>query len=166
MTLAPARGPVVTSVLGRGERALLLVPLAGGATFGAISFLALPSLAALLGYAGTDTYIYRLGGSATLGYAVALGLAIRDGSWAAARWVVLATLVFNVVSIAACAIDIARGRAQPVVYVILAASVLICVITGALLARHRTPAGPADAAQWIVWATAVATVAAAVFGLL
>ena len=163
---APSGGPLVTSVLGRGERALLLVPLAGGATFGAISFFALPSLAALLGYAGTDTYIYRLGGSATLGYAVALGLAIRDGSWAAARWVVLATLVFNVVSIAACVIEIARGRAQPVVYVILVASVLICAITATLLGRHRVPAGPADVAPWTAWTTAVATVAAAVFGIL
>src|SRR5438105_3376296 len=163
--MAP-RGPVVTSVLGRGERAPLPVPLAGGATFGAISFLALPSLVTVLGYAGTDTYIYRLGGAATLGYAVALGLAVRDGSWAAARWVVLATLVFNVVSTTACAIEIARGRAQPVVYVILVASIFICAITAALLARHRVPEGPADAAPWIAWTTGIATVAAAVFGIL
>ena len=152
--------------LGRAERALLLVPLAGGAAFGAIAFLAQPSLVAALGYAGTDSYIYRLGGAATLGYAVALGFAIRDRSWPAARWVVLATLAFNVVSILSCAIELARGRAQPVVYVILAASIVICAIAAALIARHRAPAGPADAAPWIIWATAVATVAAAIFGLL
>src|SRR5438067_523439 len=137
MTLAaPARGPLVTSVLGRGERVLLLVPLAGGATFGAISFFALPSLAALLGYAGTDTYIYRLGGSATLGYAVALGLAIRDGSWAAARWVVLATLVFNVVSIVASVIELGTRGTTILDVLVAPASLLFTVLSVLSIARR------------------------------
>ena len=160
---APARAAV--PVLGRGERVLLAVPLLGGAAFGLIAFVAAPPLAAALGYTATDAYVFRLGGAATLGYAVALTLAIRDGSWVAARWVVLATLVFNVVSVGACAIEIQRGRVQPVVFVILAASVAIVVIATALLARHRAPAGPADVATWLTWTTGLAVVAAAVFGI-
>jgi hypothetical protein len=156
----------VNPLLRGAERILLLVPLAGGATFGVIAFLAQPAIVATLGYTASDPYVYRLGGAATIGYAVALALAIRDGSWAAARWVVIATLAFNVVSLGACAIEIVRGRAQPVVYVILAASVVIVVLALALLARHRAPQAPADAARWVVWTTGIGLVAAAVFGVL
>ena len=166
MASSPGPARATDAVLGRRERVLLVVPLLGGAAFGGLAFLAAPPLAAAFGYTATDAYVFRLGGAATLGYAVALALAIRDGGWAAGRWVVLATLVFNVVSVGACAIDIQRGRAQPVVFVILAASVVIVAIAATLLARHRAATAPADVAPWVALATGVASVAAAVFGTL
>jgi hypothetical protein len=153
-------------MLSRAERLLLLIPVAGGAVFGALAYLAEPSIVATLGYTASDQYVYRLAGAASLGYVVALAVTIRDGSWAAARWVVAATLAFNVVSLGACAIEIWRGRAQPVVYVILAASVVIVAITVVLLVRYRAPEVRADAARWIVWATGIGIASAAIFGVL
>ncbi len=156
----------MTDSLSRGERALLLVPLAGGVVFGVLPFAAQAAFAAGAGYSGNDPYVYRLAGAATFGYAVALALAIREGRWGAARWVVLATLAFNLVSLVACGIEIARGRAQPVVYLILAASIIITAIIARSIATHRVIAAPRDAASWLAWGTALATVAATVLGLL
>jgi hypothetical protein len=79
---------------------------------------------------------------------------------------VLATLAFNVVSVGACAIEIGRGRSQPVVYVILAASIVILAITTRLLLAHGVARPARDVAGWMVWLIAVATFAATVLGVL
>jgi len=156
----------MNGTLSRADRALLFVPLAGGLVFGILPFFAQQAFATAAGYSGADAYVYRLAGAATVGYAVALALGILDRVWADLRWVVLATLAFNVVSIVACAIEIARGRAQPVVYLILAASIVIVAITTRLLLAHGVARPARDVAGWIVWLIAVATIAATVFGIL
>ncbi|MDP9265381.1 MAG: hypothetical protein M3O91_04580 [Chloroflexota bacterium] len=149
------------------ERLLLLIPLAGGAFFGLAPYLAPETFASLTGYSGQDAYIYRLAGSATFGYAVALGLGLRDGWWGPLRPIVIAVLVFNVVSILAGAIEVVRGQAKPVVFVIAAASILIIGVTAWLLARHGIQAGAArDVAGWTLWAVGLATAVAALFGTL
>lgn len=144
---------------------LLLVPIAGGVVFG-IGPLVFPlQMAAATGYAGDDPYVGRLAGAATFGYAVALGWAVAKDGWTALRLLVVATLVFNLASLYACVAEILAGRAQPVVYLILATSILIVGITVFLLARHRVERGAPDIAPWVVWLIAVATFFAAVFGL-
>ncbi len=79
---------------------------------------------------------------------------------------VLATLVFNLVSIAACAFEIVLGRAQPVVFLILVTSVLIVGITGRLLGSHGVDQATRDVASWLVALLVAATAAATLFGLL
>lgn len=148
------------------ERWLLAIPLAGGAVFGLLPFLVPAQFAQVTGYAGDDPYVARIAGAATFGYAVALFLGIRAGAWAPLRPVVVATLTFNVVSIVACAIEIAAGRAQPIVYLIGVTSILITLTTWTLLGRHgATPQGPRDVAGWVIFLTVVGTIAAATFGL-
>jgi hypothetical protein len=148
------------------ERWLLAIPLAGGFVFGAIPFIAPTAFGKITGYAGDDPYIGRLAGAASFGYAAALLVGIRDGAWRPLRAVVVATLTFNLVSIVACLIEILLGRAQPVVYLILAASIVIGAITLWLLARRgQAPEGPRDVATWVVALTGVATLAAAFFGI-
>lgn len=149
------------------ERALLLIPLAGGAVFGVAPYLAPEAFASFTGYSGQDPYVYRLAGSATFGYAVALGLGLRDGQWAPLRPIVIPVLVFNIVSILAGAIEVVGGEARPIVFVIAAASVLIIALTVWLLVRHTSPAGTRrDVARWTLWVVGLATAAAALFGIL
>lgn len=150
----------------RAERWLLAVPLAGGTVFGLLPFLTPVDFPRAVGYTGDDPVVARLAGAAAFGYAVALFYGIRDGTWARVRNVVLATLVFNVVSLAACLIEIAAGRGLPIVYLIVVADVLIVAITWWLLARHGlTPQGPRDVATYVVVLVVLATIAGAVFGL-
>src|SRR6266705_3314903 len=78
------------------ERLLLLLPLAGSAFVGLLLLFLPTLLATLTGYEGNDLYIYRLTGAATLGYPIALGLALRQGSWASTWLVVIATILATV----------------------------------------------------------------------
>ena len=149
------------------ERLLLLLPLAGSAFVG-LFLLFLPTLlATLTGYEGNDLYIYRLTGAATLGYPIALGLALRQGSWASTRLVVVAFFTFGIASLYACAVDIIVGRAHSVVYVVLLLTLIFVAITGTLLYTHRGEGrAVADIASWVVWLLVIATILATVFGLL
>jgi len=148
------------------ERLLLLLPLAGSAFVGLFLFFLPTLLATLTGYAGNDLYIYRLAGAATLGYPIALGLALRQGSWASTRIVVVAFFTFGIASLYACAIDIILGRAHSVVYVVLILTLIFVAITGTLLYQHRGEGrAAADIARWVVWLLVIATILATVFGL-
>jgi hypothetical protein len=88
--------------LNKLERILLLLPLAGGLVFGALPFLLGGAFGRMFGYPGNDSFVYRLAGAATFGYAVALIMGLRRGDWAPMRLVVIATLTFNLASIFAC----------------------------------------------------------------
>jgi len=149
------------------ERGLLALPMLGGIVFGLWPLLLPKLLAALTGAPGNDPYIYWLSGAATFGYAVALGLGLRQTAWAPLRLVVVAVLTFNLGSLYTCAIQIASGQAQPLVYLILVASLGFIAISATLLRRHGAPLeGPPDTAAWLAWFLWFATLLAATFGLL
>lgn len=148
------------------ERALLLVPVAGGAVFGLVPYFAPLQLAQATGYRGDDLLFARYAGAATFGYAVALGMGLLRGEWRPLRLVVVAVLVFNFSSLYACLAEIVLGRAQPVVFLILATSIALVAICVWLLSRHRdAPAAP-DVAPWVVLLVLVLTIVFASFGLL
>src|SRR5947209_11781257 len=151
------------------ERWLLALPLAGGLVFGLFPLLVPVAFASFTGFSGNDPFIYRLAGAATFGYAVALGLGLRQGTWAAVRLVVIAVLTFNLASLYACCVELvspSSGGVRPVVYLILAASLVIVGITGTLLYRHRQDEKPApNIASWVVRFIVIATVLATAFGL-
>src|SRR5438552_13591482 len=91
------------------ERIFLVLPLLGSAFVG-LFLLFLPTiLASLVGYKGENVYLYHLTGAATIGYPVALALALRQGSWTSARLVVLAFFTFGIGSLYACIADIING---------------------------------------------------------
>jgi hypothetical protein len=156
------RAPTLTTA----ERWLLAIPLGGGVVFGLLPFLIPVQFAQATGYTGNDAFVVRMAGSATFGYAVALYMGLRDGRWARLRAIVAAILTFNLVSLVACVIELAAGRATPVVYLIFVVDIAIVLITGSLLRRHgATPQGPGDTARWVAILTVLGTIAAATFGL-
>lgn len=149
------------------ERILLLLPTAGGAVFGLFPFLLGAAFGRVLGYPGNDTFIYRLAGAATFGYAVAYVLGLRKDEWAPLRLVVIATLTFNFASIYACLAEIARGTNNIVVYLILGTSIAITVISAWLLTRHAGSARPAaNVSVWSIRLFGLGVVLSGTFGLL
>ncbi len=147
------------------EKLLLVVPLLGGLFFGLMPLLAPKLLAQISAAPGNDPYIYRLAGAATLGYAIALIMAIIGGQWLPARIVVIATLTFNLASIFAIAMTILGGAAAWIVYAILVASITITAITAWMLYRHRpAPAVTPDVAPWLVWLVRLLMVIATLVG--
>jgi len=162
-----------TATAERAFRWLLLLLIVAGTFFGIAAFAAPDRFAAATGFAGTDVFTYRIAGAATFAYAVGLTAGFRSG-WTALRIPVAATAVFNLASIGACAVAIAAGGVQPVVYVILVASILFTVGTAYFLMRPPVWAdGPSrsaasrdvDIAPWVIGLFAIGTLAAAFFGL-
>lgn len=143
------------------ERGLLVIPLLGAVVFGILPLLFSKQFASLLGFTGNDTFLYRLAGAVTLGYVPGLLVTILRGEWTPARLVIVATLVFNIGSLFAVGAALLAGNAQPVVYAILANSVLIIAMTTWMLNKHRDVARPApDIAKWVVYLIVFLTAAA------
>jgi hypothetical protein len=163
---APVLGEAGTK-LSSLERILLLLPTAGGLVFGLFPLLLGGSFGATFGAPGNDSFIYRLGGAATLGYAIALIIGLRQGDWAPLRLVVIATLAFNLASIYACVIELMAGNTNILVYLILGTSIAISVITLWILNRHaRDMQAESDVSTWYVRFIMLGTVLSAVFGLM
>ncbi len=153
--------------LSGSERMLLLLPTAGGLVFGVLPLVFGGAFGRALGAPGNDSFIYRLAGAATLGYAIALIMGLRQGDWLPLRRVVIATLTFNLASIYACAAQMIAGGANLYVYLILGTSLAISVITVWLLNRHgRGGQAPADLSTWFIRFLVLGTVLSGVFGLL
>ena len=147
------------------ERAALVAPLAGGILFGLGPLLLPDAMARLTGYAGDDPIVARYAGAATLGYAVALALGIAEARARPIRFVLLATLVFNLGSLFACVNEIAAGTARPVVYLIVVADIVITAIAVVVLRGHAHPPAARDVGRWVVVVIGILTVPAATFGL-
>jgi len=171
--LATTMPAMDTETVERLFRWLLLLLIAAGTFFGIAPFVAPTQFAAAAGFAGTDVFTYRIAGAATFGYAVGLAAGFRAG-WSSLRIPIAATLVFNAASVAACLVAIIADGAQPVVYAILAASIVFTLSTGYFLARppawsngpSRTATGRnGELAPWVTGLFVIGTVAAAFFGL-
>jgi hypothetical protein len=149
------------------ERLLLLLPTAGGLVFGALPLLLGGAFGAALGFPGNDSFVYRLAGAATLGYAVALILGLRQGDWAPLRLVVIGTLTFNLASIYACIVHLVAGDTNLFVYLIFGTSIAITGITLWLLSRHAREAQTgADVSVWYIRFLVLGAVLSGTFGLL
>ncbi len=149
------------------ERVLLLLPLAGGLVFGLFPLLLGSAFGRVLGAPGNDAFIYRLAGAATLGYAIALIMGLRQGDWTPLRLVVIGTLTFNIASIYACALEVVAGSPNLITYLILGTSIAITAITASMLNRHANVERPAaDASPWYVRFMGLGTVLSGIFGLL
>jgi len=153
------------------EKLALLIPAIAGFVFGLGPLLGARFFAQFIGYTGTtnDSIIYWLAGAATLGYGITIAIGIREGAWIGMRLPVAAVLVFNLCSLFGCEEEIRLGRANAhlFVYLILGASVALCVISGLILWRHRgAPRGEADTARWLTIFLVIAIIAAFSAGLL
>src|SRR5689334_16682075 len=133
------------------ERILLLLPLAGGLVFGVLPFLLGGAFGRLFGYPGNDSFVYRLAGAATFGYAVALIMGLRKGDWVPVRLVVVATLTFNLASIFACVMELITGSTNILVYLILGTSIAITAICLWTLNRHAGgQSSNLDVSPWFI----------------
>ena len=149
------------------ERILLLLPLAGGLVFGALPFLLGGAFGKAIGFPGNDSFVYRLAGAATFGYAVALMLGLRQGHWAPLRLVVIATLTFNLASIFACVAELVAGDTNLFVYLILGTSIAITAITAWILNRRAGGEGSSlDVSPWFIRFIILGTILSATFGLM
>jgi len=151
------------------DRLLLLVPTLAALFFGLATLLVAGPFAHLAGYAGHDLFFYWLAGAATLGYGIALAVGLREGSWRGLRAVVIAEVVFNLLTLYACALELAGDRATGIVSVLVVASLAQLAIAVGLLVAHRAaPFGPADlpGGRPALAVMGIAIGAASVFGLL
>jgi hypothetical protein len=149
------------------ERILLLLPMAGGLVFGVFPLLLGGAFGAVLGAPGNDSFVYRLAGAATLGYAVALIMGLRQGDWSPLRLVLIGTLTFNLASIFACLVQIMAGNSNLTVYLIFGTSIAITAITAWILNRHTGGERPAaDVSVWYIRFLVLGAVLSGAFGLL
>ena len=132
-----------------------------------LPFYVLPRpFARFIGLAGNDTFIYELGGAAMIGYAVALWLGVRRGLWPPIRFVILAAYVFAAIGFIAGFIAFASNQISGFVVVFSLWAVVVAYALAQILVAHRGHvAGARDVATWTVVVLALASVAAAVFGL-
>lgn len=148
---------------------LLALLAVAGAFFGLAPFLAPAQFAQFFGFAGVDTFGYRIAGAASFGYAVGLTVGFR-ASWRELRVPIAATAVFNLGSLLACALAIVAGSPQWVVFLILAASIVFAPACLYFLSRPpaNRPATPAELdhplARWVVGLFLIGTLAALFFG--
>jgi hypothetical protein len=146
-----------------------MLPTLVGILLGLASLLIAAPFARFAGYSGNDEFFYRLAGAATLGYGVALAVGIRGGSWRAIRSIVIAELVFQLVLLFACLVEIFGGTGKPFIYVTAAAAIAQVAIAVWVLYEHRSaPLGPPNipGGALAVAVMSIAILAAATFGIL
>jgi hypothetical protein len=92
--------------------------------------------ASLMGYKGTDEYIYRLAGAACFGYAVMGIQELRSLQWDDLRLPSLMALVFNGLAFLASVFEILAGRGTLLVYLVALAAGFFTVAIAAILVRR------------------------------
>ncbi len=149
-------------------RVIILVQLVVTLVFGLGLFLLPGIVAAVVGYTGREHFYYRLGGAATLGYAIASFLAYREQViWQEVRIPVAATLTFNLAAVVASLISLGAGDRQFVVFFVLVAATAFTLVAAYWLRRDQGVAldDPGRIERSFRWTIGVATAAAAFFGL-
>jgi hypothetical protein len=92
--------------------------------------------ASLMGYRGTDEFVYRLAGAACFGYA-AMGIQeLRSLHWDDMRFPNVMALVFNGLAFLASVFEILAGRATLLVYLVALAAGFFTVAVGVIIARR------------------------------
>jgi hypothetical protein len=147
-------------------RPLLALQAVAGSLFGLALFLVPVQFAELAGFTGANVFMMRLAGAATLGYAVGAAVGLRAGL-PALRILLAATATFNAGAVLAAVVAIARGEAEPIVFVILVAATVFtaCCLYFLRRAADAEPGGRGELAGWFVALLVVSTIAAAAFGL-
>jgi hypothetical protein len=148
------------------ERFLLFLPIPGALAFGLGPVLATNTLPRALGFAGDDTFVLRLAGGGTFGFAVALSIAVVRGHWLEIRSVAAGTVVFSALAIPVCLLEFGVGPVRPVVYLFIVDSLIQVAALGWLLVRYaRVNGGAPDVSLAGIVFTSGATLIAVVVGL-
>jgi hypothetical protein len=126
-------------VAGPRDTARWVVFVLGLATLSAAVFGLAPQaagpFATLMGYGGTDEYVYRLAGAACFGYAVMGAMELRSQHWDDMRLPNVMALVFNGLAAVAALSEIASGRATLLAVLVALAAGFFTLAIGAILLR-------------------------------
>lgn len=150
-------------------RALLAVQALAAGFFGIAPFVAPEAFATFGGLEGSEPFVYRLAGAATLGYAVAALLGLRRPRWEALRIPMVATCTFNGGAVLAMLLSLAGGESTWIVWFILIAASAFTLFSGYWLVRDqggRPTDGHAPLGGTFRIVLMLATVAATAFGVL
>jgi hypothetical protein len=150
-------------------RGLLVVQLLAAVVFGVIPFIVPDTFASLFGYRGDEPLIFRLAGAATAGYGVTALVALAQRStWGELRIAITATLGFNVAAVLASLLAVIGGDRSILPVIVLFAAATFSVLSATWLRLDLGPAAAATPAvdQPFRIVLALATLSAAVFGLL
>jgi hypothetical protein len=128
---APRATPDLTQNQIRG---LALGTVLSGA-FGLMGLFIPVIVAQLFGFKGTDVFLYRQAGAASLGYAVMAIYAARSGAWSEVRLPFVMAFVFNGLSFIGSVIALAAGDPPLLVVVVGLVSFLVTIGTGITLQR-------------------------------
>lgn len=123
------QGPRVGGDSKLSTTALGIIGLAtlSAAVFGTLPLLVPELFAKLFGLPGTDVYLYRLAGAATIGYATAGWLELRAGRLEPIRVQNLAAIVFNALGAVASLVALLHGYGGLLAPVVLAAATFFAV---------------------------------------
>jgi hypothetical protein len=149
-------------------RWLLGVQVLATTVFGVVPLLAPGLFATVTGYSGDDQLVYRFAGAGATGYFVAAVLALAwRSSWHELRLALVATFSFTAVAAVGCAWSLLEGDRHWVVFVVLLAAIAFALLAGYWLRADSGPdTGPGQPISGVWLAViAIATIAAAVFGL-
>jgi hypothetical protein len=129
---APRPAPDITPLLGYG---LILGGVLAG-IFGVLPLLIPAQFAQLVGYKGTDVFLIRQAGAASLGYAVMAFLALKSRAWQEIRIPTVMALVFNGLAFVASVVALLAGDPIFIVGLIGAASLFYTIVV--LIALRRS----------------------------
>jgi hypothetical protein len=90
----------------------------------------------LFGFKGTELFLYRQAGAASLGYAVMAIYAMRSNAWVEARLPMVMAAVFNALSFIGSVVAIASGEPTLLTIVIGLVSLLVTIGTLVILQRN------------------------------
>lgn len=148
-------------------RLLLLVQVLAAGLFGVVPYF-FPGVAADAGgYPGTEAFIYRLAGAATIGYMVAAASALLNPGWFRFRLPAAASYTFNAAAVIAALMTLFESRGNFWVWFILIAAAAFVLVLIYVTRRNEGPPAPErpslDRPARLL--LAVASAAAAFFGL-
>jgi hypothetical protein len=92
--------------------------------------------ASLMGYKGTDEYVYRLAGAACLGYAVMGIQELRSRHWDDMRLPSVMAVVFNALALLASIFELLAGRGTLLVYLVALAAGFFTVGIATIIVRR------------------------------
>jgi hypothetical protein len=125
-------GPTLTAI----ERLIIALSTVSAGVFGVLPLLAPAIFAPLFGLAGTDTWVFRLAGAGTLGYAIGGIAALRTGTYGPLRIQNLAAITFNALGAAAAWVSL-LGRDGGWLAPVVAIAATFFAVTLSIIATRR-----------------------------
>jgi hypothetical protein len=118
-------------------RGLLLVQVVAAGFFGLFTLLLPQAFAQLIGGSTDLPFVYRIGGSATLGYSVMALLALLRPTSPEVRIPVIATFTFTLAAAAGSLLSLGDRDARAIVFVVLLAATIFTVLAAYWLYRDE-----------------------------